>query len=384
MSLSDLLEADLRTLANEGKKKTGDLKEIAEKTISLLRQSEIIPIDNIFQVLNSAKSINNIKICNLALSILQKLLISKGIESLIPALLFLQSILEEYPDEGIQLKVLQTLMLIHDPSTVRIFPDFINIVWNIYFISQNSKISLVRNTASATLRQLINNTFHQLKINRTPDIIQSAAILFKNCCELSRGKNIEMIRLKPESLALLAEILEMCKNYVLEIEEILSLINNELCPIIIMNLNEDIDEITGSKYIKCGLIICEITNGNQDIIKSIIDVLKNRKIAEWLSISCLDFISHILNNPEILMFIYKDSDLNLKLLDTLSKISHELFAQPEDLRQPGIKTRVRIISEIISHWVDSIAIIAEGNGIKLGEPNQSSANSMPEALVTSL
>ena len=84
------------------------------------------------------------------------------------------------------------------------------------------------------------------------------------------------------------------------------------------------------------------------------------------------------------MFIYKDSDLNLKLLDTLSKISHELFAQPEDLRQPGIKTRVRIISEIISHWVDSIAIIAEGNGIKLGEPNQSSANSMPEALVTSL
>ena len=54
-------------------------------------------------------------------------------------------------------------------------------------------------------------------------------------------------------------------------------------------------------------------------------------------------------HPKILKFIYDDKDLHSKLLDSLSKVSHEMFAQTEDLRHVGAKQKMRIVSEIISH-----------------------------------
>ena len=104
MNLNDLLEADLRTLANEGKKKFGDLKETAEKAINLLRQSETLPLEMIFSVLYLAKNTNNSKNNSLALSILQKLLTTQALNDLIPVLKFLKALLDESLDETISLK----------------------------------------------------------------------------------------------------------------------------------------------------------------------------------------------------------------------------------------------------------------------------------------
>lgn len=384
MSLNDLLESDLRTLSNEAKKKTGDLKELSEKTISLLRQSDVIPIDSIFQVLVSAKSTNNIKSIQLSLTVLQKLLTNQAIGSISKSLEFLQSILNDTIDETLQLKVLQTLMLMHDPKTVKICPELVNVVWSVYISLQNSKSGLIRNTASATLRQLLGITFHHLTTNRDPDVLQSGVILLTNCCEMVKSRTPDLIKYKTETFGLILEILENTKSYVLQVEQLTQIIDNELLNIILANLNEDVEENIGTKCIKCGLIITEIYSGNQEIIKIITRLCENRKNPEWMVTGCLEFISQALSSPNILRFIFINNELHVKLLDTLSKISHEMFAQTEDLRLPGIKNKVRIISEIISHWVDSIAMITEESGIKLGESNSNISQTLPEALVNSI
>ena len=128
MNLNDLLEADLRTLANEGKKKFGDLKETAEKAINLLRQSENLPLEMIFSVLYLAKNTNNSKNNSLALSILQKLLTTQALNDLIPVLKFLKALLDESLDETISLKALQTLMLVMNPGTLKVFPELVDVV----------------------------------------------------------------------------------------------------------------------------------------------------------------------------------------------------------------------------------------------------------------
>lgn len=384
MSLNDLLEIDLRTLAGEAKRKTGDLKEVTEKTINLLRQSEKIPVENLFLVLNSAKNTNNPKICTLALSILQKLLTGQALENLTPSLQFMKSMLEDTSDENLHVKVLQTLMLLLDPRTIKIYPELTTVVWNMSISLQSSKAGLIRNTASATLRQLVSIAFHEMAEQRTPDLISSSMILVKNTCELARSRQNELFKLKPEAFGLLLEILDTSKAYVSGIPELFELYNSEIANLIVTTLYEDIDEHTGLKCIKCGYIICEITTGNAEILKIIIKLAENRKIPEWLNIASLEFLSQIMSNPSILKFIFADNSIHSKLLDSLSKVSHELFAQPDDLKQLGIKNKVRLISEIISHWVDSIAIISEEFGIKLGELTQDKVQSLPESLVTTI
>lgn len=384
MSLQDLLESDLRTLANEGKKKSGELKELTEKAISMLRQSEKIPISSIFQVLQSAKACNNLKVLNLAISVLQKLVTSKEIDSLTPALAFLQSVLEEYFDENLQLKVLQTLMLIQSPQIVKISADLIGIIWQIYLSLQNSKNSLIRNTVSATLRQLVNVTFHELKSNRDQVIVEAALALIKNFCEVLRGRSLELVRLKPEAMELITEILEISKGFILEVDQVFQVVRCEMSEIIVVGLNEDCEENIAGKSLRCSWVICELSGGSEEIILHVIKLVENRKISEWLCIGCLDFMSQLVNSPPILKYVYKNIDLHIKLLDTLSKISHELFAQPEDLRQASVKTKVRIISELINHWGDSIAIIAEGSGVKLGEMNQVPTDPLPSLMVSSI
>jgi hypothetical protein len=384
MSLNSSIEVDLRALANESKKKSSDLKQLTESAISQLRSSEKPPISLILQVLASAKSTNNAKTCALALSILQKLLTSGSLDSLYPALHYLKTLLEEIPEESTQLKVLQTFMLILDPNRARVYPDLTNTIWDVFILLQASKSGLVRNTAYATLRHLTGITFDQLKDNRSEDLVASAVILLINSCEVAKSRTHELVRLKQEILSLIQDLAENSKNFIEQVPQLLKIMENDLLCLLLSMLSEDLEEPVGVKVVKISLIVCEVTKTNAEIIKSVLKILENRKSPDWQSLACLDFMSSVLGNVEIFKFIHSKEELYLKTLDTLSKVSHELFAQTEDLKSLNWKTRVRAVSEIVSHCVDSISLISQEAGIKLGEPQSSTQDSLAFDLVSTI
>ena len=145
---------------------------------------------------------------------------------------------------------------------------------------QNNRSSLIKNTASATLRQLLSITYHKLTTERTEDLISSATILFKSSCELGKIRINDILKLKFEAFGLILEMLEISKNYIVSIPELQSLLENDLPKLILANLTEEIDEAIGTKCIKCSLLICEIHNGHQEILQTIVKLAENRKIPE--------------------------------------------------------------------------------------------------------
>ena len=140
---------------------------------------------------------------------------------------------------------------------------------------QNNRSSLIKNTASATLRQLLSITYHKLTTERTEDLISSATILFKSSCELGKIRINDILKLKFEAFGLILEMLEISKNYIVSIPELQSLLENDL-----PKLTEETDEAIGTKCIKCSLLICEIHNGHQEILQTIVKLAENRKIPE--------------------------------------------------------------------------------------------------------
>ena len=384
MSLNSSIEVDLRLLANESKKKSTDLKQLTESTISQLRSSEKPPIDLILQVLSSAKSTNNPKSCSLALSILQKLLTSESLDSLYPALHYLKTMLEEVSDESTQLKVLQSFMLILDPNRAKVYPDLTNTIWDVYILLQSSKSSLIRNTAYATLRHLAGLAFDQLKLDRAEETVASAVILLINSCEVVKSRVNELIKLKPEILSLLQDITERSKGFMAQVPQIMKVVSGELTSYVLAQLAEELEEGVGGKVVKIALVVCEVTKESPEIFKVILRILENRKSPEWLSLACLEFVNAVVGNVDLLKFVFSETLIYGKMLDSLSKVSHELFAQTEDLKSSSSKIKARVISEIISHCVDSISLISQESGIKLGEPQSSCQDSLAFAIVSSI
>lgn len=384
MSLGDSIEIDLRTLASENKKKSGDLKSLSERAISLLRQSPDLPIEPILQVLHSAKSTSSPKSCSTALSILQKLLTSNPSPPISPSLSYLKSMLSDIQDEPTQLKVLQTLMLILNPFKVQITPDLTNTIWEIFILLQTHKSSLIRNTASATLQQLANITFSNLKTEKTDDLVASAAILLINSCEVAKSRVNELVRIKPEILTLLLTLTESSKSTLSHTPQLSKILQIDLTQVLSSHFSEEMDEHIGTKIIKIAQIVCEVTKSSPDLLKSTLILLNNRKNPEWLTIVCLEFWNSVLSNIDLLKFLFSETEIYSKLLDTLSKVSHEMFAQTEDLRQVGVKNKVRLMAEIICHWVECISIITEEEGIVLGEPCNPRSSGLGGELVSSI
>src|SRR5574343_1076771 len=120
MSLHDSLESDLRIISTEGKKKSSQIKDLADKALLDLRKSPIIPSDSILQVVESVKGVGVVKIYTHIINILQKLLTHHLIDSIsiISVLEFLSSIILEINEESLQLKSLQTIMLVLNPQVV--------------------------------------------------------------------------------------------------------------------------------------------------------------------------------------------------------------------------------------------------------------------------
>lgn len=157
-----VLESDLRALSAEARRRYPALKDAAEHAILKLRSlaspSEIAHNEDILRIFVMACEVRNVKISVIGLSCLQKLISHDAIAP--SALKEILSTLKEHgemADESIQLKTLQTILIIFQS---RLLPDDEENMSQalgicLRLLENNRSSDSVRNTAAATFRQAV-------------------------------------------------------------------------------------------------------------------------------------------------------------------------------------------------------------------------------------
>ncbi|KAL8251600.1 hypothetical protein R6Q59_035293 [Mikania micrantha] len=162
MAFMAVLESDLRALSAEARRRYPAIKDGAEHAILKLRSlsssSEIAQHDDILRIFLMACEVKTIKLSVIGLSCLQKLIAHDAVAP--PALDEILVTLKDHgemADEGVQLKTLQTVLIIFQS---RLQPDgeehtaqALGIC--LHLLENNKSSDSVRNTAAATFRQAV-------------------------------------------------------------------------------------------------------------------------------------------------------------------------------------------------------------------------------------
>lgn len=162
MAFMAVLESDLRALSTEARRRYPAIKDGAEHAILKLRSlsssSEIAQHDDILRIFLMACEVKTIKLSVIGLSCLQNLIAHDAVAP--PALHEILVTLKDHgemADEGVQLKTLQTVLIIFQS---RLQPDgeehtaqALGICLRL--LENNRSSDSVRNTAAATFRQAV-------------------------------------------------------------------------------------------------------------------------------------------------------------------------------------------------------------------------------------
>ncbi|CAN8255686.1 unnamed protein product [Cochlearia groenlandica] len=168
MALVAALEADLRALSAEARRRFPAVKDGAEHAILKLRSSssasDLSSNDDILRIFLMACGVRNTKLSVIGLSCLQKLISHDAVEpSSLKEILFTLKDHSEMAEEIIQLKTLQTILIIFQS---RLHPETEdNMVLGLSIclrLLDNNRHPSVYNTAAATFRQAVALIFDQV------------------------------------------------------------------------------------------------------------------------------------------------------------------------------------------------------------------------------
>ncbi|KAL7607146.1 uncharacterized protein LOC111910718 [Lactuca sativa] len=162
MAFMAVLESDLRALSAEARRRYPAIKDGAEHAILKLRSlsssSEIAQHDDILRIFLMACEVKTVKLSVIGLSCLQKLIAHDAVA---PSALneILATLIDhgEMADEGVQLKTLQTVLIIFQsrlqPDSEEHTAQALGIC--LHLLENNKSSDSVRNTAAATFRQAV-------------------------------------------------------------------------------------------------------------------------------------------------------------------------------------------------------------------------------------
>ncbi|XP_056845937.1 uncharacterized protein LOC108812514 isoform X3 [Raphanus sativus] len=168
MALVAALEADLRALSAEARRRYPAVKDGAEHAILKLRSSssarDLSSNEDILRIFLMACGVRNTKLSVLGLSCLQKLISHDAVEpSSLKEILDTLKDHSEMAEENIQLKTLQTILIIFQS---RLHPETEdNMVLGLSIclrLLDNNRLPSVYNTAAATFRQAVAMIFDQV------------------------------------------------------------------------------------------------------------------------------------------------------------------------------------------------------------------------------
>ncbi|KAJ7563609.1 hypothetical protein O6H91_03G117100 [Diphasiastrum complanatum] len=162
MALVAVLEADLRSLSSEARRKYPAVKDAAEHAILKIRNfsdpSQIARNDDILRIFLLACDAKNAKLSVIGLSCLQKLIAHDAVApSALPQILATLKEHAEINDETIQLKTLQAILTILQSQLHPEEEENMAIVLEICLrlLGNNRNLDSVHSTAAATLRQAV-------------------------------------------------------------------------------------------------------------------------------------------------------------------------------------------------------------------------------------
>ncbi|KAL9233252.1 hypothetical protein vseg_008273 [Gypsophila vaccaria] len=169
MALMAVLESDLRALSSEARRRYPAVKDAAEHAILKLRTlsnpSDIAQNDDILRIFLMACEVRTVKLSVIGLSCLQKLISHDAVAP--SALQEILSTLKEHAemsDESVQLKTLQTILIIFQsrlhPEDKENMAQALGICLRL--LESNRSSDSVRNTAAATFRQAVALIFDHL------------------------------------------------------------------------------------------------------------------------------------------------------------------------------------------------------------------------------
>ncbi|KAL0658495.1 hypothetical protein Bca4012_079080 [Brassica carinata] len=168
MALVAALEADLRALSAEARRRYPAVKDGAEHAILKLRSSssasDLSSNDDILRIFLMACGVRNTKLSVIGLSCLQKLISHDAVEpSSLKEILTTLKDHSEMAEEIIQLKTLQTILIIFQSRLHPETEDNMVLALSICLrLLDNNRLPSVYNTAAATFRQAVALVFDQV------------------------------------------------------------------------------------------------------------------------------------------------------------------------------------------------------------------------------
>ncbi|KAL0738731.1 hypothetical protein Bca4012_014941 [Brassica carinata] len=168
MALVAALEADLRALSAEARRRYPAVKDGAEHAILKLRSSssasDLSSNDDILRIFLMACGVRNTKLSVIGLACLQKLISHDAVEpSSLKEILTTLKDHSEMAEENIQLKTLQTILIIFQSRLHPETEDNMVLALSICLrLLDNNRLPSVYNTAAATFRQAVALIFDQV------------------------------------------------------------------------------------------------------------------------------------------------------------------------------------------------------------------------------
>ncbi|KAJ3064875.1 hypothetical protein HDU98_011758 [Podochytrium sp. JEL0797] len=266
--LSGFLVTELGTLIQEAKKKNTDVKEAAELLLALVKSinpstasrtdafaRELAKTSDTVRPFLLACESKNPKLVPIAISCLQRLTLHQAIpaSSVAKVLKTLGDALASL-DQGLQLKMLQTVLPLLTAYKLNVGGDALVESLNLCYRLEDSKSPVVSNIASATMRQIVLHAFEKVAIeddanSEDPDdakvlrpFVKDAYMLLQDLCQLSIAEATTFWRVPSMSKGLCLELIESILSEHHKIFQLhtalLSLVKERVCPLVMRSFSD--------------------------------------------------------------------------------------------------------------------------------------------------
>ena len=366
MNIEQQIESDLRTLATESRKKQTTIKEAAERAITVLRQQPAHKTTAILDALQLVKISGSVKLIGLGLNLLHKLVLSAPTDT--QAVLGYLSTAAEVGDEGLQLKTLQTLMMLMNPSTVELSPAFVDQSLSICTTLFKTKTATIKNTASASLRHLVSLTFSKLQSSdRSPAVLQSGERLFQSIVDLANGKDSQV---KHESLDLIILSIDGDDDWLKELSQVHPALEHVVTSLLPGCISDVSEPGLCQKAIQCAEEIMEHVDLGFVLLPQLFTLAESSTSPDWQRTCILEHLSLLCSSPSSCQRLYRfqQGGMFTSLMECMGKVCSHSLQLADKRKAKFVDEIVRLVSEAVTHLVESMMSLVEKAGVLLGEP----------------
>ncbi|EJC99516.1 uncharacterized protein FOMMEDRAFT_142756 [Fomitiporia mediterranea MF3/22] len=415
MSSITFLVTELQSLASETRRKHADVREAAEKAITIIRNlpdqtagrlSDDGPqSDDLLRPVFMGCATKNAKVIAISLGSLQRLIALHAVPpAAVPAIV---TTMNECMSQGvdIQLRILQTLL-----SLITNFPaihgQLLGDALLLCFKMQESRIAVVSSTAAATLRQLVMFIIDKVvDEDRKDDLSQSeltetvlpdgthknlgpsaldAYSVVEDLCLLANSEKPHFLRLgslpKTFSLELIESVLTNYHDLFRQHNELLVLLQHHLCPLLLKLLSDKplfplTLRSTRVVFILLKQFSNEFVTEAEVFLALLIKIIGGESESGssdgqprplWMRVLAMEIIRGLCNDPDVMRHIWESYDSQeggTKLFGSLVSVLNRLSTEKPALL--GISSQMFGVG-VSSHSDQGSSVGAGGYGFDVG------------------